>query len=63
MAYDCVRLAAAGANAAEREAGSTYIWGLSMANAQRWDSGVMLVPLRQFAALKISLAFKFRTDA
>lgn len=43
MAYRCVRLAAAGADAVGRDAGNTCRWFLAMAKAQRWDSGVMLI--------------------
>lgn len=33
MAYRCVRLAAAVADAADRDAGNTYTWVLATANA------------------------------
>lgn len=44
MARRCLRLAAAVANRAEREAGNTYAWFLAMASAWWWDSGVILIP-------------------
>jgi hypothetical protein len=44
MACRCLRLAAAPANAAERNAGNTRTWLLVTADARRSDFGVMPIP-------------------
>ena len=48
MACAWVRLAAAGANAAEWEAGNTYTWVLVIANARGESLRVVLIPAASF---------------